>query len=109
MSPYQAWLPHSSPVHLTIAAGLGELPQFSPPEEAVLFPLFSPLLRTLSYLGEPPRGEGHVLTVSGVGRGRDMGLMNSVTPSESSVPHNLVGIYFVPGTKPGVGDTKINK
>lgn len=38
-----------------------------------------------------------------------MGLMNTVAPSESSIPHNLVGTYFVPGTKPGVGDTKINK
>lgn len=38
-----------------------------------------------------------------------MGLMNTVTPSESSIHNNLVGTYFVPGTMPGVGDTKINK
>lgn len=85
------------------------LTPYSLPEAALPFPLFSVLLRTLSSLGEPPRGEGCVLAVSGVGRGRDMSLMNTVTPSEPSIPHNLVGTYFVSGTKPGVGDTKINK
>lgn len=85
------------------------LTSYSLPEAALPFPLFSALLRALSSLGEPPGGEGHVLAVSGVGGGRDMGLTNTVTPSESSIPHNLVGTCFVPGTKPGVGDTKINK